>query len=413
MAKKLLAAFTAVGMALALLLGASITAAAEYYYSVLVDLADVLTDDEEDKLLQYLNDTAQLAECNVGVIITNNIHGQTARAYTEDKFDSTFGKDSDGVMLLINNDYDSGYGDWLTAEGNAVERFGKKSDAVLQAMYDGLNSGGFYGAVKGFCDYLRPDGGESVSYHAVLNDLDGVLTTSEKDELCALMLNTANEIEVNIGVVITNDLQGKSDEAYTNDFLDSSFGFGSSSIVLLFNNDRSNMDYVDWISTCGKGSDWYDRKIDRIFDRVYDGLGDDDYCDGIRSFCSALKTYAGSGSSTLVDSPVTDFRDNAESFGTIIRFLMFPIAISLVIAIVITCCVASTYKRKKPVSASHYMDKSRTRFIHKSDTFIREFHTSRRVSSSSSGGGGGRHSGGGGHHSSSHSSHGGGGGRRR
>lgn len=412
MAKKLLAAFTAVGMALVLLLGASITAAAEYYYSVLVDLADVLTDDEEDKLLQYLNDTAQLAECNVGVIITNNIHGQTARAYTEDKFDSTFGKDSDGVMLLINNDYDSGYGDWLTAEGNAVERFGKKSDAVLQAMYDGLNSGGFYGAVKGFCDYLRPDGGESVAYRAVLNDLDGVLTTSEKDELCALMLNTANEIEVNIGVVITDDLKGKSDEAYADDFLDSSFGFGSSSIVFLFNNDRSNMNYSDMISACGNGSDKYDRYADRILDRIYDGFGDDDYFSGIQAFCTALKTYDRSGSSTSVDAPVSDFHDKAESFETIIRFLMFPIAISLVIAIVITCSVASTYKRKKPVSAAHYMDKSRTRFLVKTDTFIREFHTSHRVSSSSSGGGG-RHSGGGGHHSRSHSSHSHHSGRRR
>lgn len=409
MAKKFSAVFTALAIALILVLGVSAGAAAQYS-SVITDLAGVLTDDEEKELKQYLIDTAKLAECNVGVIITDDIHGKSERAYTEDMYDSTFGADSDGVLLLINNDYDSGYGDWLTAEGNAVARFGNKSDKVLQAVYDGLNSGGFCGAVKGFCDYLRSGVGESYAYRAVLSDLDGVLTASQTDELCELMTKTANEIEVNIGVVITDDLQGKSDEKYADDFLDDSFGFGSSSIVFLFNNDRSNMNYTDMISACGNGSNKFDRNADNIMDMIYDGLGDDDYYSGIKSFCSALKTYAGSGSSTSVDSPVTDYNNSTDIMSRL-KFMFIPCVVGLILAIAVTCGVASTYKRKAPVSAAQYMDNSRTRFLNKSDIFIREFHTSHRVNSNNSSGG--RHSGGGGHHSRSHSSHSHHGGRRR
>lgn len=413
MSKKITAVFTAIIIVIMTLSGTAVFAE-ESYQSLLTDLDDSLTDEQESDLRQHLSEAAKAAGCNVGVIISADIHGMTAREYTEKMFDTSFGVNSDGVMLLINNDYESGYGDWLTAEGNAVERFGKQSDKVLADVYSGLNSGGFYGAVRSFCDYLCIEGSTEIAYRAVLNDRQDILTDEQIDILTEEMLEVANKLEINVGVVITDNIEGKTDKAFTDDYLDSTFGFGSSSIVLLFNNDRTNMNYTDWISTCGKCTDWYDSKTNRIFDDVYYGLDNNNnsYYYAIKEYCTALETYAGKSGSTQVGVPVSDYSDEITLGKVFINSLILPIIFGLVMALIVTYSAAAGYKRKKPVSAREYLENSRTRFVRQNDIFIREYHSSHSVSSGSSRGGG-HHSGGGGHHSSSHSSHGGGGGRRR
>lgn len=373
------------------------------------DLEDVLTEDEESAVKELLVEAAQASQVSVGLTFVTSLGDKTPRQYCEDLYDRVFGADTDGILLLVSAD-----GDYISAEGEGLSRFGKDYDKILTECYEGLDRSGFYGMAESYCNYIiekstgkapatsTETGGHK--FKAALEDYDGVLTSSEISSLKEYMLDTADIIECNVGVVITDDLGGKSDERYADDFLDSNFGFGSNSIVLLFNNDRSNMDYTDMISACGKGSDAFDRYADRIYDMVYDGLGDDNYYAGIIGFCEALKKYNNNAGASVVD-PVTNVVD-------IISLLFIPSIIALVIALFVTVGVASTYSKKAPVSAGVYLEQQRTKFKVRNDIFVREFTTHHRVSDSS-GGSGGRHGGGGGHHSSSHHSHSHSGGRRR
>ncbi len=216
-------------------------------------------------------------------------------------------------------------------------------------------------------------------YTVALSDLDGVLTDSEETELLSLMKETANSIECNIGVVITDDLGGESDHSYAAKYYASSFSKGSSAVVFLFNNDRTNMSYYDYLYTYGKGTDVYLPKDEKIFDAIYDGLDSSGYYAAIKNFCTCLR------------------RNKSGSMTVDLEALVVPIIIAIVIDVIITCAVMGSimrgYKKKSPVSAVGYLDQSRTRFTRKEDVFVREFTTSHRVSSSSGGGHGG-HSGG-------------------
>ena len=416
--KRITAAFAAVVMFLACFAGFGLTAGARTeIQGVVYDIEGVLSDSDKAEMDVLLADTAEKVGFNVGIIFSDDLTGMSAREYTELFFDGVFGEKADGVMLLINGDFSGGdSSDWLCGAGEHGEKYAMESQDILSSCYYGLNKSGFRGLTESYCEYLLKDAGIASEnsgvpsgYRAVLSDLDDKLTDAEEAELLSLMQETANHIECNVGVVITDDLLGKSDSKYANDFLDECFTFGSSSIVLLYNNDQSNKSYVDWISTCGRGSDLYDSRIDDIFDDVYAGLDpNDNYARSIRFFCEYLSAHDFDTSGYYdTDSPISTLM----SFADVATFMFFPTIFGLFLAFVIAGSFAKSYKKKKPISASAYIDTNRTKFTRKNDIFVREFTTHHTISSSSSSGG--HHSGGGGHHSSSHHSHGGGGGRHR
>ena len=404
--------------ALCALLGLVICAAAlvlparaETYRTVLIDELDFLTDEEEREIYETMQQTAQNARCNLLICIGENIAADSERKYTEMLLDVNFGADSSSAAMFLATNTEHNYDDWVCGSGKCDKSIGEKSDEVLTAVYKGLDSGGWKGAAFAYCakveelmtgsseEYTAPE------FRAQLTDYQGILSAEQISALTVIMEQTANDIGCNVGVVITDDLGGKSDRKYADDFLGESFGFGANAIVLLFNNDRSDMSYIDWISTCGDAQEMYNHNVDIIFDRVYDALGKDDYFSAIGAFCDALGTYKDSASDDYVYDPVGDtslFDKLFMAAGTTL--------FSVIVTIVIVSIVTAGYKRKKAVSTAVYLAPQHTRITHRSDVYLREFTTC--VSSSSSGHGGG-HSGGGGHHSSSHSSHGGGGGRRR
>lgn len=250
----------------------------------------------------------------------------------------------------------------------------------------------------------------SGTYKAALLDADfydspdGCLSSSEEASILNLMQETANKIECHVGIAIVSDLHGMSDVKYADTFGDKQFGTGSSFVVLMLLNTHGNpkyASYIDRISTSGLGRDYYDRKIEKLLDRMYDGLDTRGFGGACESFCAALKTYR-SGSSGY--SFGGSFRIN----GTL---LMAMLGIGLLMSFIIVGSFRSGYKRKTPISAAHYIDKSRTRVNRQIDQFVREHTTSVHIDSSSHSGGGGHHGGGGGSHRSG--GHGGGGGRHR
>lgn len=242
-----------------------------------------------------------------------------------------------------------------------------------------------------------------VGCRGVLVDLDECLTVSEEEKLLDIMNETAKKINCNVGIVITRDLNGMSDSRYARNFGDTNFGSGSSYAVFLFLNKHDNpayKGYQDIIELNGRGHDYYDSKANAIFDKVYDGLDSSGFYSAGREFCRALENYAQS------DSYGGD--DFLENFSVLFAGAFIGFIIAAIVTVITVCSVVRGYKKCAPISASNYIDQSRTRITRQVDQFVREYTTSVNISSSSGGHGGGGHSShGGGHRSGGHSSHGG------
>lgn len=386
--------------------------AAAQYDALVFDSVNFLTSDEKRDIIEHMEQTAEIAQCNLMIIISDSTAGKTEREYTESMLDSTFGSRSDSVVLFLAANLNADHNDWVAASGKCEKTIGKNTDKLLTKVYEELNKGGWHGAGLGFCAGVEElitgeTQIEESKYEACLSDLEGVLFSLEKSSLLELMQQTADKIQCSVGVVITDNLLGKSDSQYADDFLNDSFGFGANAVVLLLNNDKSNMNYGDWISTCGRGQDLYNSCTDAIFDEIYALMGENDYNGAIKGFCESLQKYSNGYSS----SNFTAYKPVSEEMSISISTIVTATVVSFLITFVIVKAFTSVYKQKKPVSAAVYLETGRTNINHRVDHFIREYTT--KTTSSSGGRSGGHHSGGGGHHSSSHSSHGGGGGRRR
>ncbi len=220
-------------------------------------------------------------------------------------------------------------------------------------------------------------------YIGVIEDYQDALTDSEERELLSEIQSAADDIGINVGVVLTDGLDGRSSQAFTDSFLDYRFGAYSDSIVLMLV--KAGTNEQDWISYSNKAYDLYSGREDSIFDAVYSGLdrGGNNYHEAIREFCSYIKSHRFSLSLTL-------------NMFTLVG-LVFAVAIALIVA----GNMARGYSKKAPISARRYLDGSRTNYLERTDVYVREYTTSHKISSSSGGhggrgGGGGRRGGGGG-----------------
>lgn len=249
-----------------------------------------------------------------------------------------------------------------------------------------------------------------------LADYDNCLTATEEAEIVKELAAVADTIHCNIGIIISKDTDGLGYVKYADKFSDDMFGVDSNSVVVLFFNSYNKPQYStykDWISTSGKMMNRLQKRIDRMFDRIYKKLGDPrgnkyaynestktyggyNYYAACMEFARCVKRYGTSGPGAI---PLffTDY------LVTHPMYFLGGIGIALVIAFSVVSSTVKKYKVKKPISAVHYMERSATRVTNSVDRFIREYTTSVTHSSSSGGhgghgGGGGHHGGGGGHH---------------
>ena len=242
-----------------------------------------------------------------------------------------------------------------------------------------------------------------------IGDYDNRLTDNQENELRSLMQAAADKTGLNIGIVITGELDGRSDESFTDAFGYSEFGNSDWVVLMLFNSyDRPGYTrYTDVISRHGKADDRLKRYDSRMLDNIYDVLERGAYKDYNHEDMYHLFNYYGACKAFVADVE----KLGSDSFGTqvwvFIEYHLGAVMLGAVIAAVITIIVVSAtvkgYKKVKPISASNYIDQSRTRITRQVDQFVREYTTS--VSTSSSSGGGHSGGGGGGHHSSSHGHH--------
>jgi uncharacterized membrane protein YgcG len=67
------------------------------------DLDDSLSDSQEDALEKQLEELSKKSAMNVAVVISDDLDGKNQVAYADDYYDSLFGINTDGILLLLNN----------------------------------------------------------------------------------------------------------------------------------------------------------------------------------------------------------------------------------------------------------------------------------------------------------------------
>lgn len=110
------------------------------------DKESYLSDSEFDNIVDTAEKLSDKTGYNVGIIITDDIGSKSPVAFSDDAYMDVFSKNSDGFMILINNDT---YEDHISTSGNAILMY---SDARLGNILDSagsyLKEEEFYSALK-------------------------------------------------------------------------------------------------------------------------------------------------------------------------------------------------------------------------------------------------------------------------
>lgn len=224
-------------------------------------------------------------------------------------------------------------------------------------------------------------------------DLDNSLTESEEEIVNKAIKEATDKYKMNIGIVITDDLKGKSPMNYADDFYDELFGINTDGILLLINNDTK----INLISTSGSAIKKYrDSDIQHMLDDITPKLQKNDYEGASLAFIESLK-YSYSKSYNWLSA------------------LGISFLISAAVSTVIGLIIVSQYKMHKTISATNYICENKTKMLERRDDFIREYVTKVKIDTDNNVGGfGGGHSLGrtSTHRSSRGGTHGGGGRRR-
>lgn len=231
-------------------------------------------------------------------------------------------------------------------------------------------------------------------------DMADLLTDSEEKDLEEVILEVISKYgnRYDIAAVTTNSTDGKTAEAYADDYYDyNGYGCGSdySGVILLIDmGDRA------WhISTCGKGIQVFsDSDIDGIGEKIVPYMSDGDYASAVASFAFCaddnIKRYE-SG-----DKGTSSERD----YGHI---LLVSVAGGAIVALIVCLIMKAQLKTAvKQFGAGNYIRRGSLNVQYSRDIFLYRTVSRRKIETNSGGHGGGGST----HVSSSGRSHGGGGG---
>ncbi len=133
----------------------------------LVDDADILTEYEEDKLLEKLDETSERLKCDVAVVTVESLDGKTAQAFADDYYDYNgygYGPGDDGVLLAVA----------MYERKWAISTYGLAHKAINDAAMSYMTDN--------FAEYLTDD-----EYYDAFNrycsDCDSIITKYENGEV--------------------------------------------------------------------------------------------------------------------------------------------------------------------------------------------------------------------------------------
>ena len=295
MTKKIFAILIAVIVCLSMALSAS-AYTSQYVYDPEYHLSD--------SELVDLNNYASSIEYQSGYalifcIISDN-GGMTNEEYAEEAYYSY--TDSKDAVVFVHNETEKVYNYYIAGDEKGIF-----SEAVIDAMrvaYDTNES--YYGGIMGF--YAAAETAlEAPAYNtapmggnAVTNAPDSYVTEFEKVErtlplvvdqadiipddvenaLLTRCETIATEYEMEVAIVTTNDFEGKSAEAYADDFYDfNGYGYGENDdgMLVVYKPGEEGVREI-WITTHGKGSSVFFQGIrEGIIADMKDYLIEEDY----------------------------------------------------------------------------------------------------------------------------------------
>ncbi len=126
------------------------------YKALLHDLDNSLTEDEEAIILKDLMKTVRDKDFNIGIVITDDIGSDKSdygvMDFTDVYYEDYCGKNTDGILLLINND--NKY-DWISTSGGCIDMFHDIKEDIFDALYDYLVDGNYNLACQRFVQEVK------------------------------------------------------------------------------------------------------------------------------------------------------------------------------------------------------------------------------------------------------------------
>ena len=214
-------------------------------------------------------------------------------------------------------------------------------------------------------------------------DYANLFSTEELDELETSSKNLSETYQLDIGIVTTNDAEGKNQVQYADDFYDNNgYGYGSSADGLLFLIDMDNRQIC--ISPCGLGEKYFtDARIDKMLDSIYDYVSNADYYGAASNFLALTESYIKSGipsnQHTVSHTPHVPFKNaqgeplNTKSIGLSVVAAFIGAAIITLIARAI---VIYRYKHPRFTEPPTKPDSGSVHYTHREDRFV-STHTSK------------------------------------
>lgn len=142
-------------------------------------------------------------------------------------------------------------------------------------------------------------------------DFASLFTLDEVETLQEEATALTEKYQMDLGIVTTDDANGKSAMDYADDFYDeNNFGYGIDQDGLLFLIDMDNREI--YISTCGKGISYFtDLRISQMLDSIYNFVSSGDYYGGATDFLDQVTLYLDKGipsNQHTVERPYSDPR---------------------------------------------------------------------------------------------------------
>lgn len=242
-----------------------------------------------------------------------------------------------------------------------------------------------------------------------VNDIAGLLTDSQEDRLRGQIEDIAQEYQFDAVIVTVDSLDGKSAEAYADDYFDyNGYGYGTDADGILM---LVSMEYRDWaISTCGRGLEVFtDYGLDYMSDEIVPYLSDGDYYSAFECFLTLVEDYLNEA-----EEYIPYDTNNMPGGGAVAReeesnwliFVVGSLIVGLIAALIVTGSMKSKLKSVRPqVDARQYAGNFELTLANDLFLYRTVAKTAKPTNNSSSGrsGGGGSSS----HRSSSGRSHGG------
>lgn len=116
------------------------------------DNADLLTEEEEQKLRTLIKEYSNAWDLNVLAVTTENADGKTTKEYADDFYDMHFPEDTqeDGVLYLIDMEHREIY---ISTSGIAIRYLtDQRIEHLLDAAYERVSEGDYYGTFVSFLE---------------------------------------------------------------------------------------------------------------------------------------------------------------------------------------------------------------------------------------------------------------------